>query len=264
MMHNIELPFPINTEQWIEDNSWLLKILQLSKERGFIGRSTDLRSAIRHSLGYAVVIDYLFGMGIDFGLGTDLTKTTSLYPSVKPLSENEHYKCKIIDVGTGGGIPGIPVVCYLAREYVDIQATFLDASIKKTSFLEYVLGLNEGQSRYVTTRVSVINKRAELCGREPSYRGSFQVAIARSLAKPATTVELCSPLLQLGGYLVVSLDPHSITPLLWPDKGLEKFGMIKIGEVNVDEYRYLAVTQALSCPDVYPRRIGVPSKKPVW
>lgn len=294
----VNLSFPIEMEQWIEGNSWLLKILQLSKERGFIGRSTDVHGVIRHSIGYAVVINYLFGpdtgmtriidelnnsnrastklsgtrnMTLSEGASIDQESGSAVdrqgsYQNKSDgyISENERHKCKIIDVGTGGGIPGIPVACYLAREYGGMQFTLLDANLKRTSFLEYVLSSNERQTKDVATRVSVINTRAELYGRELSYRGSFQVAIARSLAKPATTVELCSPLLQPGGYLVVSLDPHSTTSSLWPDKGLERFGMIKIGEVTVEEYRYLAVTQVSACPDVYPRRVGIPSKRPVW
>jgi 16S rRNA (guanine527-N7)-methyltransferase len=301
MMRKVKLPLPGGIEGWIDSNLWLLKMLQSSKAQGFIGKSTNIRDAVRHSIGYAVVIDYILGFGNEEteslyelndsstasiessdrkqSIFSESASTASISQESKHTIEHNNrcegrydiyvgeHGCKIIDVGTGGGLPGIPVADYLSCEHSGMQFTLLDASLKRTNFLKYALSIisNEEHNKDVVANISTINMRAELFGRESLYRGSFQFIITRSLARPATTVELCSPLIQPGGYLIVSLDRHSMAlSRLWPDEGLEKFGMAKDYEMTVGEYSYLAITQASVCPDIYPRRMGVPSKKPVW
>ncbi len=245
-MHKVKLSLPDEIESWIDRNPSLPKMLQLSKTRGFIGKSTDIRDAIRHSIGYAVVIDYILG----FANGTS------------------RHGCNIIDVGSGGGLPGIPLAYYLAREHGGehggMEITLLDASLKKTNFLKYVLNIASNEE-HILHNTLIVSERAELFGREPSRRNSFRFATARSLARPATTVELCSPLLQPGGHLIVSLEQQSVSSLqAWSDDGLDKFGMVKIDEVIVGGYGYIVIAQISPCPNDYPRRTGIPSKKPAW
>lgn len=93
-----------------------------------------------------------------------------------------------VDVGTGAGFPGIPLM--IVRE--DIGMTLVDAIAKRVAFLELVcseLGLN----------ASCIHARAEDLGHADRYRERFDVALTRAVASAAVLAELTVPLLKVGG-----------------------------------------------------------------
>ena len=98
----------------------------------------------------------------------------------------------LADVGSGGGLPGIP----LAILRPDLDVALIEATAKKARFLETVvqtLGL---------PRVRVIQERAETVGQDPKLRGTFQVVTARAVAPLNILLELTLPLLCVGGELL--------------------------------------------------------------
>src|SRR5919204_1688027 len=98
----------------------------------------------------------------------------------------------LVDVGSGGGLPGLPLK--LARPR--LRVTLLEANRKKAAFLTHataVLGL-EG--------VEVVAMRAEEAGRLPGLRDAFDVATARALAPMPVLAELCLPFVRPGGRLL--------------------------------------------------------------
>ena len=237
-VEKISLPAPELASSARGDVSWVYEALALSRHKGFIG-NVNLRDVVEHSMGYVAIIQ-------------------AARDSVSAFSQavSEPYRLRIVDVGSGGGIPGIPIGWYLR----DADVTLLESSSRRVNFLYDILSTSE-----LSYHVSAAHARAELYGREEIYRGAFQFAVARSLAPPATTAELCAPLLAVGGKLIVSLDPSRDSILrLWPESGLTTLGLQKTAEVTVGRYRYLMLTQMVACSDKYPRRPGMPSKRPLF
>lgn len=155
-----------------------------------------------------------------------------------------------MDLGSGGGVPGL----VLAILWPTSSWALLDAMEKRTEFLKASvdqLGLQE--------RVEVIRGRAEELGREDSLRTKFDFVSARGFAQPAVTAECASPFLKSGGVLVVSEPPEREDR--WPSDGLAAFNMKRVASGN-DSYAVISQTQI--CPDRFPRRTGIPSKRPLF
>jgi 16S rRNA (guanine527-N7)-methyltransferase len=148
----------------------------------------------------------------------------------------------------------------LAGARSDLEVVLLDANLRSAKFLDEAiaaLGLSE--------RVAVVRGRAEGVGRDPILRGSFDLVVARGFGRPAVTAECGSPFLRVGGRMVVSEPPDSAgeTQPRWPAPALEAFGLRPLG-VYRDDFSYEVLAQEHPCPETYPRRTGVPAKRPLF
>lgn len=155
-----------------------------------------------------------------------------------------------MDLGSGGGIPGL----VLALLYPTATWKLVDAMAKRCAFLREAI-----EELRVDSYVSVVEGRAEDLGRLPQFRSRFDVVIARSFGPPAVVAECASPFLCVGGNLIVSEPPGSLDR--WPSVELNELGLVKQSPAG----GYLAVlSQFRLCGDRYPRRVGVPSKRPLF
>jgi 16S rRNA (guanine527-N7)-methyltransferase len=162
----------------------------------------------------------------------------------------------LVDVGSGGGLPGLPLK--IARP--DLAVTLVEADQRKAAFLVQAcatLGLSD---------VEVLAVRAEDAGRDPRYRERFDVAVARALAPMPVLVELCLPLVRVGGRLLaqktgaedVSRARHAI----------EVLGG-SLGEISPAPSTARAagtvvvVRKVRPAPAGYPRRPGAAARKPL-
>jgi 16S rRNA (guanine527-N7)-methyltransferase len=136
----------------------------------------------------------------------------------------------------------------------DLRLVLLDAMEKRTALLNDAVA-----AMGVTDRVRVVTGRAELLGRDPDLRGAADAVTARSFGPPAATAECAAPLLQVGGLLVVSEPPTG--PDRWPVDHLAQLGL-EPSDVTVDGMKLLR--QMSLCPDQYPRRDGLPAKRPLF
>ena len=153
-----------------------------------------------------------------------------------------------LDLGAGGGVPGL----ILAGARTDLAWTFVDAMAKRTAFLERAvtaLGLD----------VEVLTGRAEELGRV--HRGRYQAVVARSFGGPAVTAECAAPFLAIGGRLIVSEPPGGGDR--WSPAGLAELGLGAVTTFAGPPALAVAIQEA-ACPDRYPRRTGVPTKRPLW
>src|SRR6266576_6370663 len=98
----------------------------------------------------------------------------------------------LVDVGSGGGLPGLPLK--IVRP--DIAVTLVEADSGKAAFLV------QACARLGLFDVEVVARRAEEVGHDARYRESFDVAVARALAPLPVLVELCLPLVRIGGNLL--------------------------------------------------------------
>jgi 16S rRNA (guanine527-N7)-methyltransferase len=174
---------------------------------------------------------------------------------------------RILDLGSGGGLPGLVT----AQEWPEASLVLLDANERRTAFLTIAardLGLS--------SRVRVLCARAETAGRDPVLRGAFDGVVARSFGPPGTLSECAAPFLRVGGWLVVSEPPATDGPDgpggqlstdppagRWPGAELERFGLVP-EELVPGAFTYQVLRQVTPCPEQFPRRNGVPAKRPLF
>lgn len=185
---------------------------------------------------------------------------------------------RFVDLGTGGGIPGL----VLAARWPGTSAVLLDAHEARTDSLRAVISMLGWDDR-----VEVLRARAEVAGRDSELRGRFPVAVARGFGAPPVVAECAAPLLGEGGLLVVSEPPFdaaedprpgpatarpdglpesgpgAFDTRRWPHDGLAELGLEAAGWYHHGS-GYQILRQAGPCPERYPRREGVPAKRPLW
>lgn len=176
-----------------------------------------------------------------------ITRSLDALPLVPDLA------MRILDLGSGGGLPGLP----LALALPDREWVLLDGSVTRCTFLSEAI-----EELGITDRVSVVPSRAEEAGRHAALRFSFGAVIARSFAAPAVTAECGAPFLKAGGVLIVA-EPPEASPARWPEEGLATVGLVR-GERVAEPSAYQVLRQDVPCPDRYPRRVGIPAKRPLF
>lgn len=165
----------------------------------------------------------------------------------------------LIDIGTGGGFPGLPLK--IARP--EIRLTLLDSVRKKTEFLEHLvraLGLCD---------VTVLTARAEELGQQPQYRERYDAAVSRALAELPVLLELCLPFVRVGGRLVAPRRGDLLAQQAEAERAARELGGVFRAPIPVDlgpgytGYGLVVVDKAAPTPPRYPRRPGIPAKRPL-
>jgi len=154
-----------------------------------------------------------------------------------------------LDLGSGGGLPGL----VLALAWPASRWILLDANERRTAFLDTAV-----HDLDLADRVTVMRGRAEELAHNPALRAGSQVVTARSFGPPAVTAECASGFLEVGGVLIVSEPPARGDR--WPAEGLAELGL----EIGACRDGCQVVVQARACPDSYPRRVGIPAKRPLF
>lgn len=166
---------------------------------------------------------------------------------------------RIIDVGTGGGFPGIPVNILKP----DTEVVLLDGLNKRLKFLNEVIDTLGLQN------ISTVHGRAEELGRKKEYRETFDIAVSRAVASLNTLSEYCLPFVKVGGYFVAMKGPDVDEEIEQAEKAIEKLGgqiekRIDIPLPSSDiVHNLLLIKKVKQTPSVYPRGGGNPKKKPL-
>jgi len=159
---------------------------------------------------------------------------------------------RVIDIGSGGGLPAVP----LALAFPDVEFTLLEANQRKCSFLEFVAG------SLGIRNVRVAPGRAENLAHKPELREAFDRAISRAAARPAVLLELALPFVRTGGDLVAevgAIDPHSLDEAARILGG----GPPRLEPAACGTGALLTVAKIAPTPAQYPRRPGVPNRRPL-
>lgn len=171
----------------------------------------------------------------------------------------EHAPARALDLGAGGGLPGLVLA---AEAWPATEWCLLDAQQRRTEFLADAVARLR-----LSRRVQVVHARAEDHGRQDGERHGFDAVVARSFGPPAVVAECAAPLLRPGGFLVVSEPPASSPRTRWPADGLDQFGLGDRTELEVEGPQPVHLVRLAAerlVDDRYPRRPGVPAKRPLF
>jgi 16S rRNA (guanine527-N7)-methyltransferase len=158
--------------------------------------------------------------------------------ALRALPLIELYDGPLIDVGSGGGSPGVPIAAALPQR----EVTLLDADRRKCDFLR----------RWAPPNARVVSGRAE---EQPLEM--WGVALAKALAQPATAAEWCLPLVRVGGAAILWLGVSADLPRLASASD-------QLGGGIPEFYDGLAVLPKVApTPGRFPRRVGVAKKRPL-
>lgn len=182
-----------------------------------------------------------------------------LAPLDARLDSRESGRPCLVDIGTGGGIPGM--VLAIARPAIDVM--LLDATRKKIAFLERTaaeLGL---------ANVHPFHGRAEEVGLDRAFRGRFDIGTARAVSSVPALMELGLPLLRRGGFLLLSKGVGIEDELEAGIRAGEILGGTVVEASFLPEAGTSIATQLVivektaPTPGAYPRRSGIPSRNPL-
>jgi len=180
-----------------------------------------------------------------------LTVTLALKPGDKGF--------RLIDVGSGAGLPGIPLKILMP----DIKLTLLEATAKKAAFLNHIshkLGLED---------VEVVVGRAEDIAHREQYREQFDIVLSRAVASLASLVELTLPFCAIGGRFIAQKKGAVDPELSQATKAIGLLGgkLRETKRIELAEFsgeRWLIVIDKITpTPEAYPRRAGIPQKRPL-
>lgn len=165
----------------------------------------------------------------------------------------------VLDVGTGAGTPGLP----LKILYPDLKLCLLEATAKKTQFLDHVC------RRLGLAGVEIITGRAEEVAHRPDYRERFDFVVARGLAPLVTLVELTLPFCRPGGCLIAAKRGDIDAEVRASTGATGRLGG-RLGEIKTvapeglpEGNRLVIIDKVAQTPPQYPRRPGRPAKRPL-
>lgn len=218
----------------------LRRLLNEARDLGFLGPG-PIETQLDHARAFAEAVEE-----------ARAAHSTSPAPPVPPAPRG------VVDLGSGGGVPGL----VLAVRWNASSFLLVEAQARRAAFLLHAVAELE-----LGERVAVEAERAEILGHTPSRRGAFDLVTARGFGRPAVAAECAAAFLEVGGLLVVSEPPLDAAGDAgrWSVEGLAALGMGRARPAGSGTgYRFVAVPQEQPCPDRFPRRVGVPAKRPLF
>lgn len=166
---------------------------------------------------------------------------------------------KIIDVGTGGGFPGIPMKIMKP----DIELVLLDSLKKRINVLQDILcniGIND---------VDTIHGRAEDFAQNRQYREKFDAVVSRAVANLSVLNEFCLPYVKVGGYFIAMKGPSVEEEVKAASRSISLLGgkLEKIIQVDIEDsnlnHNLVVIKKIKNTPKQYPRKSGTAAKNPL-
>lgn len=165
----------------------------------------------------------------------------------------------LVDIGTGAGFPGIPLKIALP----ELRLTLVESVGKKAEFCRHLTETLKLEN------VEVLAMRAEDLGHLPQYREKFDWAVARAVSSMPVLAEYLLPLVRVGGGMLAQKGENAHSEVHAAERSIRILGgsLRKITLVTlpgVADERYLVVVdKKAATPPQYPRRAGLPTRKPL-
>jgi len=179
--------------------------------------------------------------------------------SIKIFNFKEFQNAKsVIDVGTGAGLPGIPIK--IMKPELDV--VLLDSLMKRVNFL------NEVIEKLNLFDINAVHGRAEDFGKV-EYREVFDIAVSRAVANLTLLSELCLPFVKVGGYFLAMKGPSVDSEIIDAKFAISTLGgkLEDIVEIDIEDsnlkHNIVIIRKIMKTPKQFPRKPGVPSKKPL-
>jgi 16S rRNA (guanine527-N7)-methyltransferase len=157
----------------------------------------------------------------------------------------------VVDVGSGGGMPGIPLK--IARP--DLRVVLVEADRRRAAFLVHA-------AAELAIDVEVVAERAEAAARGP-LRETFDAAVCRALAPMPVVAELCLPFVRVGGRLLAMKTRVEEAAAAIAALGGGPVQVVPAPSDAREEGVVVVVPKVAPTPDAYPRRPGVPARRPL-
>jgi len=161
----------------------------------------------------------------------------------------------ICDVGTGGGFPGVPLaVCYPEKEFV-----LMDSLGKRVRIVQQLC------DDLRISNVTAVHGRAEDLARQEAYRDGFDLCVSRAVANMRVLCEYCMPFVRAGGYFIAYKGSDCESEINDAANAIKTLGgdLQEISPLPHLDHSLVVVKKAKATPAAYPRKAGVPSRKPL-
>ena len=175
------------------------------------------------------------------------------------LAWKERPPRRLIDIGTGAGFPGIP----LKILYPSMRLTLVESVGKKANFCRHLVEI------FKLEGTEVVTARAEEVGQMPAHREAYDWAVARAVAKMSVLAEYLLPSVQVGGAMLAQkglsgpVETHTAGMALTLLGGQVRH-LLPVTLPGVADERFLVVVDKVAAtPPQYPRKPGIPAKKPL-
>lgn len=165
-----------------------------------------------------------------------------------------------LDVGSGAGFPGLPLKIVWPR----LQLTLLESRQKKVGFLQHIV------SELGLQAVNAIHARAETLAHDPLHRERYGLVLARAVAELPVLLEYALPFCRRGSLVLAQKGEAAMAEAIGSERALALLGGRIRKVVNVEvpglaETRHIMVVEKVApTPDAYPRRPGMPQKRPLY
>lgn len=183
------------------------------------------------------------------------TDSLTCLMAMRPLSSG----LRVIDIGTGAGFPGLPLK--IACPSIDL--TLVESVGKKVDFLAFVV------ERLGLGQVTLINSRAETIGQAKQHRENYHVVLARAVANMPTLVEYLLPLCRVGGRVIAQKGENAHQETALAQEAIQVLGG-KLNRIHqfelpgvVETHHLVVLDKIAATPPKYPRRPGMPAKRPI-
>ncbi|MCK4533602.1 16S rRNA (guanine(527)-N(7))-methyltransferase RsmG [bacterium] len=169
--------------------------------------------------------------------------------------------CRVLDIGSGAGFPGLPLkICV-----PEIKLTLLESSRKKTLFLKHIC------EKLQLKDVLILYNRAEICAKDLQYREKYEIVVSRAVGKLSFLVEYCLPFVKVNGIIIAQKGPAIEKELNEAEKAINLLGgkvkeikkiALKFEEIELKR-NLVVIEKVFPTPGKYPRKPGIPSKRPI-
>ncbi|MFC2066624.1 16S rRNA (guanine(527)-N(7))-methyltransferase RsmG [Chloroflexota bacterium] len=166
---------------------------------------------------------------------------------------------RLIDVGTGAGLPGIPLKILMP----DVHLALLEATAKKAEFLRHIV------SRLGLDDVEIVVGRAEEIAHRAQYREKFDVVLSRAVSSLPALVELTLPFGAVGGICVAQKKGDIDLEIVKASEAITVLGgsLREVKKIDLEELadkrRLIIIDKTSPTPEKYPRQPGIPNKRPI-